>query len=181
MLNEKQEEIISQSWNLFPPPLLTLLDSTSTPIRARGVSILSTFIPKMGAKLLKQTGLGEVFDDAIMPNLMFLPNLTPVDESVMLLGLTYKALGVLGDVLFEDEEGKGKEGVGKERMRLWDRVLRKGVFMGYAHSSEHTQIVEVLIQEMGVLVGKMGLNAVKHLKVSSSSVLVLPSGIQLGF
>jgi hypothetical protein len=37
--------------------------------------------------------------------------------------------------------------------------------MGYGHSSDHFQIVELLVRETDALVRRMGLHAVKHLKV----------------
>lgn len=103
---------------------------------------------------------------------MFLPNLTPVDESVQLLEPTYEALLVLGDVLYSgDIDGKGGEA--ENQMHFWDRVMRKGVLMGYMHSSEHPAIVEVLVRNMDAVISKMGIYAVKHLKVCRHSIFDL--------
>jgi hypothetical protein len=161
---------VAQSWNLFIPPLLTLLDDSSTPIRARGLSILASFIPKMGGKLLKQTGLGEVFEEAVMPTLTFLPTITPVDESIQLLEPAYDALFVLADARWEfdrrAESGRERESQ-QQLMKFYDRIMRKGILTGYLHAHEHLIIVELLTKEIGVLVTKMGVHAVKHLKVSS--------------
>jgi len=94
-----------------------------------------------------------------MPTLLYLPNLTPVEESLVLLPAAYSALGVLCDVRFD-----GGEKV-NERFSALDRVMRQGVFMGYNHASEHPAIMQVLLEQMKILVEKMGLHAVKHLKV----------------
>ena len=120
-----------------------------------------------------------------MPTLMFLPNLTPVDESVQLLEPAYYALIILGSVLYENTEkdgGSKEQKNGKEKgniarrgddgLKFWDRVLRKGILMGYAHANEHPAIVEVLVRNLGLVIAKMGLNAVKHLKVSLSRPLI---------
>lgn len=96
---------------------------------------------------------------------MFLPNLTPVDESVPLLEGAYGCLIKLGDVLYEQKEAENTE---EKEMKYWDRLMRKGVLMGYAHSSEHPAIANVLVQSMGKLVAKMGVHAVKYLKVGLS-------------
>ncbi|TVY43250.1 Uncharacterized protein LSUB1_G000919 [Lachnellula subtilissima] len=149
-------EIIAQNWHLFPPPLLTLLDDASTHFRAAGSHLLSTFLPHLTSKLLKQSGIGEVFEDALLPTLLYLPNLTPVDESLLLLSSAYAALGVLCDVRYEVGE--------KARSEFLDRVMRGGVFMGYHHASEHPAIVQLLLEQTKVLVEKMGIHAVKHLK-----------------
>jgi hypothetical protein len=78
---------------------------------------------------------------------------------------------VLGDVRWGVKETgeKGREQVNQQdRMKFYDRVMRKGILMGYMYANEHPSIVELLIGEMGVLVEKMGVNAVKHLKVTKS-------------
>ncbi|TVY54403.1 hypothetical protein LCER1_G003877 [Lachnellula cervina] len=146
----------SQNWHLFPPPVLTLLDDASTHFRATGSHLLSAFLPHLTSKLLKQSGIGEVFEDALLPTLLYLPNLTPVDESLRLLSGAYGALDMLCDVRYEVGE--------KARIELLDRVMRMGVFMGYHHASEHPAIVQLLLERTRILVEKMGIHAVKHLK-----------------
>ena len=154
-----QDEIISQSWPLFVPPVLTLLDDPNTEIRIRGLEILTAFLRKLTWRLLLRTGLGEVFEDAVMPTLLYLPSLTPVDESVRLLKPAYEALYTLADKRFPAKEAY------TENMRFMDRIIRHGVLQGYSHSHEYPQIVEVLLQEMDALINKMGIHSVKHLKV----------------
>lgn len=163
-----KEEIVAESWNLFIPPLLTLLDDPNTPVRSRGLSMLSLFLPKMSGKRLKQTGLGDVFEDAVMPTLMFLPSVTPVEESMELLEPAYNALFVLADVRWESEgvvEIQRKSADQQERRKFYDRIMRQGILTGYTHAHEHRRIVELLTKEIGYLVEKMGMHAVKHLKV----------------
>ena len=153
-----QEAIISQSWNMFIPPILTLLDDSNTPIRTRGLKILSAFLPKFSQKLLSQTGLGPVFEDAIHPTLLFLPSITPVEESLLLLPAAYRALGVLCEVQFPNTDDAG-------RLRLLDRIIRHGILPGYLHSSQILVLVNVLVTELCTTVSRMGVHSVKHLKV----------------
>lgn len=42
--------------------------------------------------------------------------------------------------------------------------MRQGVLVGYHHASEHPEIVTLLLEQMRLLVGRMGVHAVKHLK-----------------
>lgn len=123
------------------------------------------------------TGLAEVFEEAVIPTLMFLPSITPVDESMQLLGPAYNSLFVLADVRWEPSEA-GKPGLESqnqtEKMKFYDRIMRKGILMGYMHSHEHLQIIELLTWEIGVLVEKMGMHAVKHLKVPTFRLPVSP-------
>lgn len=124
----------------------------------------------MGGKLLKQTGLGEVFEEAVIPTLMFLPSITPADESMQLLGPAYDTLFVLADARWDfdrtPENGRERESQ-QQVMKFYDRIMRKGILTGYLHAHEYLIIVELLTKEIGVLVTKMGVHAVKHLKVSS--------------
>lgn len=150
--------MISKSWPLFIPVLLTLLDDNATRVRARGLTLATEFLTKFPSKTLRETGLASVFEQAIFPTVNFLPNLTPEDESVRLLGPTFAALLVLS--------GKISAGVGlKEGNELRDKILREGIFMAHFHAKEHVRIVEVLFQQTAALVTDLGIHAVKHLKV----------------
>src|ERR1700726_550864 len=67
-----QESMFQKNWHLCIPPLLTLLDDPSTVVRVRGLRILSDLLKRIPSKILQQTGLAEVFEDAVMPTLLFL-------------------------------------------------------------------------------------------------------------
>ena len=100
---------------------------------------------------------------------------------MQLLEPAYQALIVLGSVLFQREvkvistKEKSKE-IDAERtakeMKFWDRICRKGILMGHAHASEHPAIVETLLRKLGVIVDKLGIHAVKHLKVASPTTFM---------
>ncbi|KAA8570719.1 hypothetical protein EYC84_000114 [Monilinia fructicola] len=97
----------TQAFPLLIPPLLTLLDSPSNSIRVHTLQLLPSLFFKMGDKILLQTGLGDVFEDAIHPVLLFLPSLTPVDDTLKLLPVGYKALYALCDARWpERKEGE---------------------------------------------------------------------------
>lgn len=165
--NVIQAEIVAKNWNLFIPPLLTLIDDPTTSIRARGLMILSVFLPKLPSNLLAQTGLGPVFEDAILPTLLFLPSITPEEESLQLLTPAYKALEVLAVARFGDDEKEKRE-----KMKFFDCILRKGILMGYFHAQEIPAIVEVLMVELSVIISNMGIYSVKHLKVRLHRALI---------
>lgn len=151
--------MICNTWHLCIPPLLTLLDDTSTFIRARGLLVLHEMLDKIPTRVLQQTGLGEVFEDAVMPTLLFLPSLTPVEDSIMVLKPAYAALFQLGEVRFPTREER------YDKMRFFDRIMRQGVLQAFLHSRENTKIAELLLHELITLVQRMGIHAVKHLKV----------------
>lgn len=139
---------------------MTLIDDPSTSIRSRGLRILSVFLPRFPPKLLQQTGLGPVFEDAVHPTLLFLPSITPADESVRLLPSVYRALDVLAEVRF----GEGEKDIA-ERTKFFDRIMREGILGGFFHVAEYPAIIEVIIEQLSIVVSRMGINSVKHLKV----------------
>lgn len=179
-----EPEIYKENWSLFIPPLLTLLDDTSTPIRCRSLSLTHTFLSKLPPSLLVQSGLDSVFEDAIMPSLSWLPTLTPLEESLQILPLAYQALYTLCDVRYpaplsppdtsttaislipqSTAAAKGKEqNTLKNHIKFLDKILRQGILSSYTHSSEHPQIVHVLVKELTTLIPKLGISSVKHLK-----------------
>ena len=149
---------------MFIPVLLTLADDSTTQVRARGLEILATFLEKFPGTKLQETGLATVFEHAVLPTLLYLPALTPVDESLQLLEPAYAALLALADRLRADESGK-------QRTQLLDTLLREGVFTGYFHAREHVRIVNLLLRQTACIVTLMGINSVKHLKVNKKKKL----------
>jgi hypothetical protein len=157
--------MFQKNWHLCIPPLLTLLDDSSTVVRVRGLHILSDLLERTPSKLLQQTGLGEVFEDAVMPTLLFLPELTPIEDSISLLTSAYLALSSLGEVLYTIKEEPSK------KTKFLDRIMRQGVLQGFIHSGDHVKIVELLFKEVIILFNNMGIHAVKYLKVSQRFLL----------
>jgi hypothetical protein len=157
-----QTQLIAKHWPLFIPVLLTLVDEPMTQIRRLGLLILTDFLVKFPDRTLHDTGLAQVFEDAIFPTLAFLPSLTPEAESLQLLDPAYAALINLA----RKQPSVGKDGIpGGPKNALLDKVLREGVFMGYFHAKEHVKIVEVLCRQAVFVLNEMGVHAVKHLKV----------------
>jgi len=150
--------MIHTYWHLFIPPLLTLLDDPSTIVRVRGLHILREILDRIPPKVLQQAGLGEVFEDAVMPTLLFLPTLTPVEESLSLLTSAYLALLSLGDVRYRSKNEQS------DKFKFLDRIMRQGVLQGFIHSGETIRIAELLVKETVTLFNSIGIHAVKYLK-----------------
>ncbi|KAJ2905476.1 uncharacterized protein MKZ38_005352 [Zalerion maritima] len=158
-VEKSDEQIISENWPLYIPVLVTLAEDPDTTIRARGLKILLEFLSKFPNKSLAETGLGQVFTDAVMPTLSYLPGLTPADESVQLLKPAYSNLVVLSRKLYPEARYSAEKGC------YLDRVLRDGVFTGYDHSKEHVKVAEVLVNASMEIVEEMGIYSIKHLKI----------------
>jgi Tti2 family len=156
--------MIHNNWHLCIPPLLTLLDDPSTIVRVRGLHILCEVLGRIPPRVLQQAGLGEVFEDAVMPTLLFLPPLTPVEESLSLLTSAYSALLSLGDARYPTENERSN------KLKFLDRIMRQGVLQGSTHSGENVMIAELLVEEVITLFNSMGIHSVKYLKVGHEIV-----------
>lgn len=125
---------------------------------------MKDFLTKFPDNILRDTGLANVFGDALFPTLHFLPTITPEDESIQLLSPAYKSLLMLaGKVNARAKSGPNTSHT--PRARLLDRILRDGVLAAYFHAKEHVRICQLLFYINMWLVKDMGINAVKHLKV----------------
>ena len=169
-LSPTKDQLISKHWPLFIPVLLTLVDDTGTNIRSRGLAILTDFLAKFPDKTLHDTGLAQVFEQAIFPTLSFLPSLTPENESVRLLVPAFGALRSLAHKQSTFASASAKEekptSTKEKENKMLDRLLREGVFPAYFHAKHHIRIVETLCHQSGLIIRQMGIHAVKHLKVS---------------
>lgn len=150
---------MSSNWHLFIPPVLTLLDDPSTPIRLSGMTALSELLDKVPLRMLEQTGLGDVMEEAMIPTLSFLPTLTPVDESLVLLNAAYDTLLKLTDVRFVGENANQK------RQKVLDKLMREGVLHGIDHCHQNIEIIQLLLTVMEKLIHRLGIRTIKHLKV----------------
>ena len=109
--------------------------------------------------MLTRTGLGEVFEGAIMPCLLHLPTLTDELDSIELLEKAYPALLELACVRFHEP------GQRPSRISSLDRVMRYGVLKGYTHAGEHANIAEILVSQVVELIKHMKIDVAKHMKV----------------
>ena len=147
------------NWPLIIPPLLALIDDTSMQYKVKGCNLLAMFLQRCPSLLLERTGLGEIFENAVLPCLLSLPSLTEEAESLQMLKAAYPALISLALVRFPGEKRPAA------RIKALDKILRNGILKGYAYAGEHVQIAELLVYTMTILVNELGVESVKHLKV----------------
>ena len=147
------------NWPLVTPPLLALIDDTSTKYKVKGCNCLTMFLQQCPSLLLERTGLGEIFENAVMPCLLCLPSLTEEAESLELLKAAYPSLMSLAFVRFPDEKHKAA------KVKALDKILRNGLLKGYTQAGEHVRTGKLLVNEMAILVRELGIDSVKHLKV----------------
>jgi hypothetical protein len=139
------------------PVLLALVEDESIEVKARGLKTLAAFVERCPAQVLQSTGIGRVFVDVTFPLLLYLPSVTPEDQSITVLSPAY-------DVLIKLAEYTGNP-ASSERRRVFDKILRDGIFAGHHHASQYTRIVQVLMQKTAVVVNCLGIYSIKHLSV----------------
>ncbi len=149
------------NWPLIAPPLLALIDDSSLEYKVIGCNSLLSLLQKCPSDLLERTGLGDVFEDAVMPCLSYLPSLTEEPDSLRILGAAYPVLIHLALVRFPDERKHAA------RVKALDRVLRNGIINGYTHAGDHVKIAELLVHQTTRLINEMGTEFVRHLKVQT--------------
>ncbi|TQV93038.1 tRNA nucleotidyltransferase [Cordyceps javanica] len=148
---------IKQHWPLYVPVLVTLAEDDDVAVRQRGIDILNRFLSKCPREVLRTSGIDSVFEESVFPSLLFLPTLTPEDESVALLRSAYRTLRTLAVAADADPAGRN-------RRALLDKTLREGVLAGYLHASQHIRVVEVLMRATAQVVEALQVYAVKHLQ-----------------
>ena len=117
------------------------------------------FLTLLPPGLLERTGLGNVFQSALIPCLLHLPSLNPEEESLQLLGAVYPALLALVRTRFDSAKDKAL------KQKELDAIFNYGILKGYAHAGEHVKIADFLVRRMIDLIEEMGIESCKHLKV----------------
>ncbi|MCJ1396759.1 hypothetical protein MMC18_009651 [Xylographa bjoerkii] len=163
----KQETQIQEHWPLVIPPLMAVLDDEAISNKVKGCELLVTILKHTPSSLLQKTGIGEIFQDVLMPCLSYLPSLTSEEESVCLLDAVYPTLLVLLRTRFPGYEPTAK------RMATLDQILRVGILHGFSQAGEYVKIATVLMYTLSELIEEMGIMSVSHLK----DLLPIVSGI----
>ena len=181
---------IEQFWPLLLPPILTLLDDWEVRYKTLGARYLHQLLLVTPAALLETTGLGDVFEEALLPCLSFLPPVTGQKESVKLLEEVLPALLALAVLRFPESGSRQKaprRGLNPQplkakqqssrveeqgsRIASLDRLLRKGFLHGYSLcgspssiSSYSPAVLATLFTHVPLVLNQMGVESVKHLR-----------------
>ncbi|KAF7545837.1 hypothetical protein G7Z17_g8870 [Cylindrodendrum hubeiense] len=137
-VDASEPSLIKDHWPLFTPVLLALAEDESTDVKSRGLEILALFVGKCPAQILQTTGIGLIFEDVTFPALLYLPSLTPEQESTKLLVPAYDVLIRLAETHQPSQS--------LNRRRLLDKLLREGVFAAYFHASQYARLVQILME-----------------------------------
>ncbi|KAL8719308.1 MAG: hypothetical protein Q9225_003672 [Loekoesia sp. 1 TL-2023] len=158
ILSELNSSLVEAHWPLIIPPLLTILDDVSIVYKIKGCELLILLLKVAPSNLLERSGLGEIFHNTLMPYLLYLPSLTPEEESIPLLNAAYTALIALTSARYGTYETTAS------RIKALDAIFRYGILKGHAHAGEKVRIASLLMKKSTDLVHAMGIHCVKHLK-----------------
>jgi hypothetical protein len=151
-------KLTEEVWPLIVPPILTLIDDWEIKYKQIGIALLQTLLEKTPPALLARTGLSEVFEEALMPCLTYLPTLSTPEESVAMLSVTYSTMLVLMQTRFPRGENA------PQRAKMLDTMIRKGILYGYTTASEYPSIVTTLFTNLALIFDELGIDSVKHIK-----------------
>lgn len=178
-----QQDILAKSWPSYTPILLTLLDSAETEMKTRAIRIFSAFWARCPPGLMDRVGLTSVFEDAVFPAVLYLPSLTPEDESILLLDAAYPALAQLAGLSHapppsplhgqpanqadekETERIITTPDLTAQQRKLMDKIVRDGVMTGHFHARDYARLTMLFCEELHLLVSGTGILAIKYLKV----------------
>jgi hypothetical protein len=170
------ENSTERLWPLLVPPILTLVDDWETKHKRLGTGLLHSLLQATSPSLLSRTGLGSVFEDALMPCLTYLPSLTPERDSVAILSTAYPALFALTRTRFPSPAPPPSSSTSSPptstadpnrsaRVKILDTILRKGILHAYAHGNgQYPAITNVLFLNLASLLNELGIDSVKHLQ-----------------
>jgi len=160
------EQMIEHNWPLLVPPMLSITDDPDIRFKTQGCSMVEKLLNVAPPILIVKTGLGQVFEEALMPCLGYLPTLTPEEEAIPLLSAVYPALIALSKSAYNPTQNTRTtpEDLKEQRISFLDTIMRRGILAAYSHCPERVKIVEVLLQNLVVLLDELGIESVKHLK-----------------
>lgn len=157
------ERVVKEVWPLVVPPILTLIDDWEAKYKALGAELLNGLLKSTPPDLLQRTGLGEVFEEALLPCLTCLPDLTPEKDSIALLNNVYPTLLTLCQVRYPLLTTSTQPS--PDRIKALDTILRRGPLQSFSLCPpNYPAITAVLLSHTIPILDALGIDSVKHLK-----------------
>jgi hypothetical protein len=180
--NDDRGAVLEDQIFLLTPALLNLLDDGTPTIKTTGFELLhdlSNLLSGAKSPILHNSGLTEVFINALESDFMLLPTLTPEAESLDILGSLYPALIALiaadspdlpstSSLRYPNDPSHAKAEAARQRL-LSSIVLNKGILPSLAHLSagvatSHPPIVALLLEQLRITLESMGIYATSNLQ-----------------
>ncbi|KAJ1678300.1 hypothetical protein EV182_004346, partial [Spiromyces aspiralis] len=146
LVSTMSDELMVKQWPQLLPMVLTVIDDYDCYYKALGVELARNMVVKMGRSARES---GTVFKSIIYRS-------DPGGNE--LLVNTFGSLFAILDVAYP------KEVAGLEHTEgLW-RILAEGVIRGLVHSGEKVKVQTILVGQVPVAVGRLGIASVRYLK-----------------
>ncbi|KAK5060156.1 hypothetical protein LTR84_010040 [Exophiala bonariae] len=177
---DTRKQTLEAHFHLLIPPILNMIDDGDAAFKAAGCQLLQLLCEALAStesEMLRKTGLGDVFFDALKANFMLLPTLTPEEESLEVLTALYPAFFAVvdaryrtGKVTAEQSVGDSNEFAGRqERLKL---LLRHGVLASLSHlsagqsfsTSISISLTTYLVSQIAPVMTRMGIDGVRYLR-----------------
>ena len=173
-------QLVQRYWGLLVPTILALIDDVDVHFKARGCKFLHSLLQKTEPSLLKRTGLGEVFEQALTPCLSYLPTLTSEADSEHLLLEAYPSLFKLMEVRYSSTDSKAfitgerDPARSKEYVENMSAILHSHVLPSLSHISgsyggtsvfdtAYPRVTSALLRELDSIINLLAGDAIGQL------------------
>jgi len=143
---------IEKTIGLIIPPILSLIDDYNVNFKTRGVFILDHLLKKLKPDIIQQTGLGEVFYEALSKCLTYQSE----ESHVSLLRQSFSAIISLISLTEPTDS--------ERRYIKYEQILSNNVVKGFVFSGDKIVIRIVLLQQIPKLAEELGIVMVKYLQ-----------------
>ncbi|KIV87285.1 hypothetical protein PV11_02840 [Exophiala sideris] len=166
----QRKSAIEAHFHLLVPAILNMIDDPDASYKASGAGLLTTLcgvLQSVQSDIIRRTGLGDVFFDALKANFNLLPTLTPEEESLTVLGSVIPAYLALLDVTTNTNVDSSHRTGGTERL-TW--LYRHGIISGIEHLSSSgsfsstisVRLTTFLLSQIPNVFERMGIASVRH-------------------
>ena len=165
---------VSNDWALLVPPMLILIDDTNAKFKTLGCWLLTELMGPTPYQMLENTGLGDVFQEALTPCLSFLPPLTPEQDSCKILDAAYRAMFALANTRYP----RAEKSLERERMLL--QIFHNNLVYSFGHFdiNEYPRLMITYLTLVQLFIEQLGFGAIailSYLVTVTTSVLITSS------
>lgn len=192
--DDQRKGVFESQFFLLTPPILNMIDDFDNSYKICGFQMLDLLCQEVQAnqsEILKRSGLVDVFRDALKPNFMLLPTLTPEEESIAIMKALYPAYSSLVAAVCQPDAPpppntninsniksqtypRSKPSpttsiksskISPPHVTLLNPVLRHTIHTALPHSfPDHPRLTTLLLRYLIPILSTVGIYAVVHLQ-----------------
>lgn len=154
ILSHADRSDIENNIHLLHPPIMDMLEDEDLAWRARACELITLLVKAAPADLMRRRGYVNLFSDRLWDCFIYLPSLTPEQESVTLLTQAYPTLVALYLAVGANES-------------VLDRIMREAILAPLHHlqpASTYPSLTTLLVTHMAELLDRLKVDSIKHLQ-----------------